>query len=643
MAHPPSTASDLYRDLVEHSHDLLCTHDLQGKLLSVNPAPARILGYEVEELLEIPMRQLLAPEFRDQFDLYLERLKKTGSAEGIMILLTRNGERRFWEYRNTLRTEGLATPVVRGMAHDVTERKRAEALLRHEREFLEAVLENMAEGIIACDAEGNITRFNRASTEMVGKPFRNVPPERWAEHFGIFLADGKTRASLEQVPLYRALQGERLRDVEIKLIPKEGDVHSLLVSGRPLTGVRGQKLGAMIAMHDVTERTRLQEQVALSERLEAIGVLAGGLAHDFNNVLGVVLGYAEMLQHELPDTSPSARHAAGIQRAAGAAAALTRQLLAFSRKQLMQAKVIDVNQLVTNFAKMLQPVINEHVDLVLDLASDLARVKVDPVQIEQVLMNLALNARDAMPEGGRILIRTSNVNEFKINLRTHVIPGNYAMISFSDSGLGMEEEVACRIFEPFFTTKGLGKGTGLGLSIIYGIVKQSGGYITVESKVGEGSTFSIYFPQVCESVEPTSVAPHVGVKRDPEGPATILVVEDEPGLSEMLREVLASRDYRVLLAANPQDALQIARTHTHPIDLLVTDVVLRSSIDGTELARRFRQLRPDAKVMLMSGYSDVLLDGQDASGPAILQKPFTAEQLLSAVRAHLTSSDSAQN
>jgi two-component system cell cycle sensor histidine kinase/response regulator CckA len=638
LAYPPSTASDLYRDLVEHSQDLLCTHDLQGTLLSVNPAPARILGYEVDELLKIPMRDLLAPEFRDRFDLYLEQLKKTGSAEGIMVLLTRRGERRFWEYRNTLRTEGLTTPIVRGMAHDVTERKRAEALLRHEREFLEAVLENMAEGIIACDADGNITRFNRASTEILGYPVGNVRPEQWAEHFGIFLADGKTPASLDQVPLYRALRGERLRDVEIKLIAKEGEVRSLLVSGRPLTGARGQKLGAMIAMHDITERTQLQEQVARSERLEAIGVLAGGLAHDFNNVLGVVLGYAEMLQHEMPDSSPAARHAAGIQRAAGAAAALTRQLLAFSRKQLMQAKVVDVNQLVTNFAKMLQPVISEKVDLVLELATDLTRVKVDPVQIEQVLMNLALNARDAMPEGGRLLIRTSNVSESHINLRPPATPGAYVMISFSDTGAGMEEEIASRIFEPFFTTKRLGKGTGLGLSIIYGIVKQSGGYITVSSKVGEGSTFSIYFPHVCDPVEPVSApAAHIGIKRIPERPATILVVEDEPGLSEMLCEVLESRGYHVLLAANPQDALHIARTHGRTIDLLVTDVVLRSSMDGTELAKNFRQLRPDSKVMLMSGYSDILLDGQDALESTILQKPFTAEQLLSAVRERLIS------
>ena len=637
MAHPPTTATDVYRDLVEHSQDLLCTHDLEGNLLSVNPAPARILGYEVEELLKIPMRELLAPEFRPQFDLYLEKLKRTGSAEGILVLLTKKGERRFWEYRNTLRTEGLAAPVVRGMAHDITDRRRAEALLRHEREFLEAVLENMAEAIVACDAEGIITRFNHAAAEMFGRPLQHLPLTQWAEESQIFLADGKSRASLEQVPLYRALQGERLRDVEIKLVHKNGERRSLLVSGRSLSGAHGQKLGAMIAMHDVTERERLLEQVALSERLEAIGVLAGGLAHDFNNVLGVILGYAEMLERELPKSTPSVKHAAGIKRAAETAAALTRQLLAFSRKQLMQAKVIDLNQLVTHFAKMLQPVIKEKVNLEIALAPDLASVKVDPLQIEQVLMNLAINARDAMPDGGRLLIKTLNVDASSINLPSQSITGKYVMISVSDTGLGMEEEVSSHIFEPFFTTKNLGQGTGLGLSIIYGIVKQSGGYITVESKVGEGSTFSIYFPQV---VEPTATAPAhslTPVTQVSERPATILVVEDEPGLSEMLCEVLQSERYRVLLAGNSQEAMRIACNHDQDIDLLITDVVLHSSIDGTELARRFRSIRPHSKIMLMSGYSEVLLENPDIFQSAVLEKPFTAEQLLGAVRDRLMS------
>ncbi len=637
MANPPTTANDVYRDLVEHSQDLLCTHDLEGKLLSVNPAPARILGYEVEELLKIPMRDLLAPEFQPQFDLYLEKLKRTGSAEGILVLLTKKGERRFWEYRNTLRTEGLAAPVVRGMAHDITDRRRAEALLGQEREFLEAVLENMAEGIVACDAEGTITRFNHASGEILGRPLQHLRLERWAEEFQFFPGDDKARASLEQVPLYRALQGERFRDVEIKLVQQNGEVRSLLVSGRPLTGTHGQKLGAMIAMHDVTERKRLQEQVALSERLEAIGVLAGGLAHDFNNVLGVVLGYAEMLEKELPESSPSVRHAAGIKRGAEAAAALTRQLLAFSRKQLMQAKVIDLNQLVAHFAKMLQPVIKEKVSLEIALAADLGRVKVDPLQVEQVLMNLAINARDAMPNGGRLLIKTLNVDASDINLPSQPIVGNFVMISVSDTGSGMEEAVSSRIFEPFFTTKNLGQGTGLGLSIIYGIVKQSGGYITVESKVGKGSTFSIYFPRVLEPIEPAYTRPDTQINTVLAKSATILVVEDEPGLSEMLCEVLESEGYRVLLATNSPDALQIAHTHDETIDLLITDVVLQSTLNGTELAECFRTLRPASKIILMSGYSAVLLENQHGYGPAILEKPFTAEQLLGAVRDRLTS------
>jgi CheY-like chemotaxis protein len=311
-------------------------------------------------------------------------------------------------------------------------------------------------------------------------------------------------------------------------------------------------------------------------------------------------------------------------------------LLAFSRKQLMQAKIVDLNELVTHFTKMLQPVISEKVNLSIALASDLGRVKVDPLQMEQVLMNLALNARDAMPSGGRLLIATANVDQSTINLQPQPSAGDYVMISVSDTGVGMEEEVAARIFEPFFTTKGLGKGTGLGLAIIYGIVKQSGGYITVESRVGEGSTFSIYFPRVFEPAETPPINPAAVAIADPHKPATILVVEDEPGLSEMLCEVLEGSGYRVLLAANPEDALRIAGSPDHTIDLLISDVDLQSTLDGTELAVRFRTLRPDSKVMLMSGYSDVLLAGNSAHAPSVLEKPFSAGQLLSAVRDHLT-------
>ena len=637
MAQPPTTANDdLYRDLVEHSHDLLCTHDLQGKLLSVNPAPARILGYEVDELLKIPMRQLIAPEFRDQFDAYLGKVQKMGWAEGILVLMTRSGERRFWQYRNTLRTEGLAAPIVRGMAHDITERKRAEALLRQEREFLEAVLDNMAEGIVACDADGNISRFNRASQEMYGKPSQRVPPDQWAEAFGIYLADGKTLAKPEQVPLYRAWKGERFRDEEITLIPKEGDLRSVLVSGQPLIGIRGRQIGAVIAMHDITERKRLQEQLEQSARLEATGVLAGGLAHDFNNILGVILGYAELMQRDLPETSPLVRHAAGIKRSAEAAAALTRQLLAFSRKQLLQVKVVDLNQLVNHFSSMLQPVIQDRIQLSLDLTPDLAQVRVDPLQVEQVLMNLALNARDAMPGSGRLLISTAHAVASEIRLPTGVAPGKYAVISVSDDGLGMEEEVLSHIFEPFFTTKTMGKGTGLGLAITYGIVKQSGGYITVQSKVGQGTTFSIYFPVIQEPAK-AEISKPVSSRLSNDVP-TILIVEDEPALSEMLCAVLEVNGYEVLLAASPDDALEIAQHHEHPIHLMITDVVLRSNLDGLQLVDRFRALRPWTKMMLMSGYSSSLLAGTREDCPPILEKPFSAEQLLQCVRQRLTES-----
>jgi len=384
---------------------------------------------------------------------------------------------------------------------------------------------------------------------------------------------------------------------------------------------------------DVTEHKQLEAQLIESQKLEAIGRLAGGLAHDFNNIMSIILGYADTSREKLAPGSPLDKEIAGIQTAAERASGLTRQLLAFSRKQVLETRILNLNEVIGELNKMWRRLIGENIKLIFRPGRGLGAVKADPAQMQQVLMNLAVNARDAMPMGGRLVITTANVNLHEDYCRYHpaVMPGDYVMVSVEDTGSGMDEAISARIFEPFFTTKGLGKGTGLGLSIIYGIVRQSGGDIEVTSTPGKGTTFRIYLPRVAGQSEPLVPAEPAR----PSGPAseTILLVEDEAALVEMIRDVLESSGYTVLEAASGEEALRLERGYGGEIHMLLTDVVLKSGMDGTVLASRMQKLRPGVKVMYMSGYSELLaaLDGQ-IIGDILLQKPFSTLALRTKVR-----------
>jgi CheY-like chemotaxis protein len=373
--------------------------------------------------------------------------------------------------------------------------------------------------------------------------------------------------------------------------------------------------------------------------MEAVGRLAGGVAHDFNNMLTIITGYSGLLLEHPGTIEPLRGYVDEIRNASGRAASLTRQLLAFSRQQVLAPRVLDLNAVISNIQKMLKRLIGEDIDLVTVLGESLWPIMADPGQLEQVLLNLAVNARDAMPEGGVVTIETTNVKMDTAAAQAHfpLKPGPYVLLTFSDTGIGMDAETQARIFEPFFTTKETGKGTGLGLATVYGIVKQSGGYIWVYSDVGKGTTFKIYLPRT--EVELDDSDPGRSRVESQRGTETLLLVEDDDSVRELVRNVLRENGYRVLEASRGEEALELSELFAGRIDLLVTDVVM-PGMNGRELARRLVNFRPQIKVLYISGYADNAVwypGGLDAGG-AFLQKPFSPEALARKVREALSSS-----
>jgi len=428
---------------------------------------------------------------------------------------------------------------------------------------------------------------------------------------------------------------------EFRMKRKKGEIFPTEHSVVSLEDDQGKRIGWVSVVRDITEGKRaekemaaLQEQLRQSQKMEAVGRLAGGIAHDFNNLLTIIKGYSQLSLLDLKEGDALKGNIQEIQKATERAATLTSQLLAFSRRQVMQMKVFDLNTLLGDLEKMLRRVIGEDIELVTILADDLGRTKTDPGQIEQVIMNLAVNARDAMPSGGKLTIQTANVEFDEEYAHAHIAValGPYVMLSVSDTGVGMTPEVRERVFEPFFTTKEKGKGTGLGLSTVYGIVKQSGGNIGVYSEPGHGTTVKIYFPRVGGETEVLPRRDDTGSMA--RGSETVLVVEDEPSVRSLATHILRHQGYRVLDAADGEEAMHIAHEHTEDeIHLLLTDVVM-PRMGGKELADRLKTLRPSVKVLFISGFPDdaIAHHGILAPGIAFLQKPFSPAALAQKVR-----------
>ena len=483
---------------------------------------------------------------------------------------------------------------------------------------------------IVWEADPDAFRFTFVSRQA-GRVL-GYPSEQWVDqptfwHDRMYAADRDTAYATRK----KAIQERRNQECEYRITAADGrlvwlqDVVTVVLDeGRPVL-LRG-------VMLDITKRKELEEQLRQSQKMEAVGKLAGGIAHDFNNLLTVITGYSELILKRLRDDDPMRRRVEEIKKAGDRAATLTQQLLAFSRRQVLMPKVLDCNGIISSMETMLQRLIGEDINLVTVLEPSIGSVKADPGQLEQVLMNLVVNARDAMPRGGRLTVETSNV-EFREAFRrgeVAVASGRYMMVAVSDTGIGMDADTQARIFDPFFTTKGPGKGTGLGLATAYGIVKQSGGYIFVHSEVGRGSTFKIYLPRVDASADTVEVAKPA--QELPRGSETILLVEDEPGVRELVRDALRLHGYTVLEARHGIEALLVGNQHPGTIHLLITDVVM-PQMSGREVADCLRPIRPGIKVLYMSGYTEnaVIHHGVLDPGTSFLQKPFTPDTLLQKV------------
>jgi PAS domain S-box-containing protein len=512
-------------------------------------------------------------------------------------------------------------------------RSAQENLRRSEANF-RSLVTNAPYGICRCDATGGILDANPAFLQMLGYSSASELISRYIyDLYGdadqwFDLAD-----SLRASAPFRGLTAEWKR--------KDATMTGVRVSGRSVTNGSDGGVVFELFAEDITERRALEQQLRQSQKMEAVGRLAGGIAHDFNNLLMVISGYSEFLLERLAGEPSLRAPAQEIASAADRASSLTRQLLAFSRKQMLAPKIVNLNNVVNENLKMLTRMIGEDIDLVMVPTPSLWPVRADAGQIEQVIMNLAVNARDAMPSGGKLTIETSNVTLDEEYARYHapLHPGDYVMIAFSDTGVGMDAETQSHIFEPFFTTKGP-KGTGLGLSTVYGIIKQSGGYIWVYSEAGRGSTFKIYLPRVAGTLE--MVAP-VAAQLEPHavepGKETVLLVEDEANLRYLTRQYLEKQGYRVVEAADGAVAMQIAVAHEGVIHLLLTDVIM-PGMNGRELAQRISEIRPNVKILYMSGYTENVVghNGMLDADVRLLQKPFNLRDLKSKVREVLDAS-----
>jgi PAS domain S-box-containing protein len=541
------------------------------------------------------------------------------------------GELTPWEYRKAIAHLALFFAVALLICwFNAALRAAQESLRRSETNFRSLVM-NAPYGICRCDAFGTLQDANPALVAMLGY---DSPAERTGRHLGSLYADAQQW--FQTADYFHA--GKAFNDLTTECVRKDGAAIVARISGRSIAN--GKAGGTFeIFMEDVTETRTLELQFRQAQKMEAIGRLAGGIAHDFNNLLMVISGYSEFLLERLGPDPRLRGPAQEISNATQRATSLTRQLLAFSRKQMLAPKMLDLNEVVAENLKMLTRMIGEDIDLVMVPGPGLGAVRADPGQIDQVIMNLAVNARDAMAQGGKLTIETANVTLDENFARTHtpLTAGEYIMLAISDTGVGMDGETQSRIFEPFFTTKGA-KGTGLGLSTVYGIVKQSGGFIFVDSQPQRGTAFRTYFPRVDGREEAAAAQDSLGLPRPDHGQETILLVEDETHLRRLARQYLETQGYKILEAEDGAAALQIVDGYQGTIDLLLTDVIM-PGMNGRVLATNIAKLVPDIRVLYMSGYTENAIghDGTLDAGVNLLQKPFSLPALKDRVREVLDS------
>ena len=624
-----------YRRLFESAKDgILLLDGETAEITDVNPYMVEMLGYHYHELLGKKLCDVSPFRETEKTQNFFRELQKEGYIRyENLSLQTKEKKPIDVEFvSNAYDVDGKK--VIQCNIRDITGRKRAEeALGRSETKFYE-LFNDAPVGYFEYDNQGRITSVNRTGLEMLGYTLEEILGQPvWK--FAVELDEARHRILAKLAGIMPPARGR-----EQTYRRKDGTTFPALIEDRLLKDSDGKIIGIRSTIQSIAERKQmekekalLEEQLRQSQKMEAMGRLAGGIAHDFNNLLTIIKGYSQLFLIDLKKGDPMEKGIEQIQKATQRAGDLIRQLLAFSRRQVMEMRVLDLNSLLRELDKMLRRVIGEDIVLVTLLTEDLGRVKADPGQLGQVLMNLVVNARDAMPSGGKLTIEMANVVLDEEYVRTHieVPPGRYVVLSVSDTGVGMTPEVRDRIFEPFFTTKEKGKGTGLGLSTVYGIVKQSGGNILVYSEPGKGTTFKIYLPIVDEPLE--EWAEMVVEGEIPRGKETILIVEDFEEVRQLARQVLERQGYQVLEAGDGNATLLVCEKYKGQIHLMMTDVVM-PGMSGRELADRIKSSHPEMKVLYTSGYADDTIVHYGVSRDRVnyLQKPFTMEGLARKVR-----------
>jgi two-component system cell cycle sensor histidine kinase/response regulator CckA len=622
-----SRTSSLLQALTEQASDSIFVKDLESRYLFLNKAAGSFIGRSLEEVLGRDDHNLFAPEVARQIMLWDRKIMTAGSSETEEQTLNLNGGTRTYQtVKTAFRDEKGEVAGLIGIARDITDRKEAEQRSRANEERLALALGAARMGVWERDLRTNALYWSPECFAIMGR-----------SDFGGSLADFTRHVHPEDVDRVLANSQAAVKNrtqfaTEFRINRADGAVRWLTNFGRPIYDGNGLPLRLIGTLQDITERHELEASFRQVQKMDAVGQLAGGVAHDFNNILTVIQSYITLLEEGLVERKEAVHE---ISVAVDRAASLSRQLLTFSRKQVMQTRDLDLNEVVTDMTKMLRRTLGDDISLTVETAPELPFIHADRGMMEQILLNLAVNSRDAMPAGGRLTVTTDpvTVNEADALANTEAIPGPVVRLRVSDNGAGIPPAMLPHIFEPFFTTKETHKGSGLGLATVHGIVKQHGGWIVLRSEIGHGTTFDLFFPvspTAPEKPEPAQPAANLSAGKN----QTVLLVDDEAPVRMVIRTILHHLGYQVMEAVSGRDALEVLEKTGKKIDVLLTDMVMPDGINGKELAARLRSAQPDLGVILSSGYS-VDLAGQELFEQerfAFLQKPYSAERLAKALR-----------
>ncbi len=640
----------LSKDLLETLPDAIVAVDRNGIIIQVNSQAQELFGYSRDELIGQKVEMLVPESYRRQHHNHRESFAQTPKTRRMGADLDLYGRRRNGsEFPVEISLSPVATEdgmLVLSAIRDISDRKRmAEELRRASEELhrrtveqlgeyrarLASIIDSSEDAILSKDLNGVITSWNRGAEHIYGY----TSEDAIGKHISL-LTPSDHRDEISEI-LGKIARGETIEHHESVRVTKDGRQLNVSISVSPLRDAADAIVGASVISRDITAQKRTENQLRQAQKMEAIGRLAGGVAHDFNNILGIINACTEFLRDRIDPAAEPSLYVENIRKASERGRSLTKQLLAFSRTSAIQPLILDLNERLRDITKLLRPLLGDDVEILVVPRSASAVVEADPGQLDQIVVNLAVNARDAMPHGGKFILETGVVSfdEAFAEQNQAMRPGKYILLAVSDTGHGMDEATISRIFEPFFTTKGVGKGTGLGLATVYGIVKQSAGHILVYSEPGHGTTFKIYLPSAEHKigVGSKSEAETVGPKRQG---TTILLVEDDEIMRSLTRQLLQEHGYIVVEADDGKSALEWAESHPQPIDLLLTDVVMKR-MSGPELVQRLHTSRPALKIVYMSGYTGELIAEREMlkRGITLLEKPFSRTALLNTIQATL--------